>query len=242
MSTNEEFSSTTQALALLDLLASDFGQSSPDIALEAIRVELDAAYQRGRDRETTTASPKNHEESSTPSTGWLLYRAQDLIQRGYDASANSIEGHSRDCGLFNGKACSCPLGKWLADASSWMADARSHELRSYPVDITYNVVAYDSGWNGYGINESREGFQSETEALGYVQTLNNHLRQRAVIMKQEKPVVPPTRNTQVWPKQEKAAGPHTCHWCKKRFSVPGDALAHEDTCSQNPFVKTADEL
>lgn len=187
MSTNEEFSSSAQAKALLDLLASDFGQSSPDIALEAIRVELDAAYQRGL------------EHARLP------------------AARNAPN-----------------------DACSWIADSSTHETHSYPVEITYNVVAYDSGWNGYGINKSREGFKSEAEALAYVQKLDDHLRQSAVIMKQEKPVVPPTHNARVWPKQEKVAGPHTCHWCKARFSVAGDALAHEDSCSQNPSVKTAD--
>ena len=36
------------------------------------------------------------------------------------------------------------------------------------------------------------------------------------------------------------SGPHTCHWCKERFSHGGDALVHENSCSENPSnaVKT----
>ena len=40
-----------QAEALLDLIESDFGQSGRDVRLEAIRCELEAAYQRGREDE-----------------------------------------------------------------------------------------------------------------------------------------------------------------------------------------------
>lgn len=38
---------TEEALALLGLLESDFGQSGEDVRLEAIRCELEAAYNRG---------------------------------------------------------------------------------------------------------------------------------------------------------------------------------------------------
>jgi hypothetical protein len=44
---NNEPDFTEQAIKLLELLESDFCQSGRDIQIEAIRCELEAAYQRG---------------------------------------------------------------------------------------------------------------------------------------------------------------------------------------------------
>ena len=46
----------TEAETLLQLLESDFGMSGRDVRLEAIRLELEAAYDRGRAHEVIESS------------------------------------------------------------------------------------------------------------------------------------------------------------------------------------------
>lgn len=88
------------------------------------------------------------------------------------------------------------------------ADQKIHQLtealeaanKNLDGKVSYDVVAYDESWGGYGDNASKEGFTSEEEALAYVKGLREHLLKNAAIWKRIYPVEIPVRSEKLYPK------------------------------------------
>lgn len=53
-------------------------------------------------------------------------------------------------------------------------NAISDTLRNLD-EITFDVVAYNSSWAGYGDNQSKEGFESAESAIKYAKSRDAHL-------------------------------------------------------------------
>lgn len=92
--------------------------------------------------------------------------------------------------------------------AQWLDERRAAETEvarpQLEWEVTYDVVAYNESWGGYGDNASKAGFQSAEEAIAYAKPLGEHLN--ATVWQRTKPqsvTQPPS--IKIWP-AEKATG------------------------------------
>lgn len=63
--------------------------------------------------------------------------------------------------------------------------------------ITYDVVAYNESWGGYGDNASKDGFMSPDEAIAYAKSCGTHLN--ATAWERTKPSPVAWKSVQIYP-------------------------------------------
>lgn len=70
--------------------------------------------------------------------------------------------------------------------------------------ITYDVVAYNASWGGYGDNASKDGFTSADEAITYAKSCGSHLD--AEVWQHTKPkYVEPQPSIKIWSAKESSS-------------------------------------